>query len=342
MGKGGRIICIFTPYVLTIASLICIIIVGLGCTKASSSTLDDLYFFRANLTNITSGTSTSSAVSSVVSDLTGISVRSDSESATDLASALEEIEKDFNIADYYSIGLWGYCEGSLDNGSISTTNCSKPVAEFWFNPLDVWNLEESGLEDVFPSDVKKSLKTYKAVSKWMFIAYIIAFIATIVELVVGVFAICSRWGSCVTSLVSAVAFVFTAAASVTSTAMFAVLKGVFEADLKKYGITGSMGKNIYVATWLAVAFALGACLFWVFSSCCCSGRSPYNHRNRAPRGVMAEKTPYTYEALGPYGQHQPSNPAYGNTSTAYPPPPPPPTHGNQPSRSNAYEPFRHV
>lgn len=49
MGKGGRIVCIFTPYVLTIASLICIIMVGLGCTKSSSSTLNDLYFFRVCL-----------------------------------------------------------------------------------------------------------------------------------------------------------------------------------------------------------------------------------------------------------------------------------------------------
>lgn len=48
MGKAGRIACIFTPYVLTIASLICIIMVGLGCTKASSSTLNDLYFIRVS------------------------------------------------------------------------------------------------------------------------------------------------------------------------------------------------------------------------------------------------------------------------------------------------------
>ena len=48
MGKAGRIACIFTPYVLTIASLICIIMVGLGCTKASSSTLNNLYFIRVS------------------------------------------------------------------------------------------------------------------------------------------------------------------------------------------------------------------------------------------------------------------------------------------------------
>jgi hypothetical protein len=48
MGKAGRVACIFTPYVLTIASLICIIMVGLGCTKASSSTLNNLYFMRVS------------------------------------------------------------------------------------------------------------------------------------------------------------------------------------------------------------------------------------------------------------------------------------------------------
>lgn len=49
MGKAGRIACIFTPYVLTIASLICIIIVGLGCTKSSDSNLSNLYFMRVSL-----------------------------------------------------------------------------------------------------------------------------------------------------------------------------------------------------------------------------------------------------------------------------------------------------
>jgi hypothetical protein len=51
MGKAGRVACIFTPYVLTIASLICIIMVGLGCTKASSSTLNNLYFMRVGCHN---------------------------------------------------------------------------------------------------------------------------------------------------------------------------------------------------------------------------------------------------------------------------------------------------
>jgi hypothetical protein len=51
MGKAGRVACIFTPYVLTIASLICIIMVGLGCTKSSSDTLNNLYFMRVSPRN---------------------------------------------------------------------------------------------------------------------------------------------------------------------------------------------------------------------------------------------------------------------------------------------------
>jgi hypothetical protein len=99
-----------------------------------------------------------------------------------------------------------------------------------------------------------------------------------------------------------------------------------------------MGKNIYVATWLAVAFSLAGSLFWIISSCCCSGRSPY-HGSSKTRGVTAEKAPYTYEPLGPQANQTPA--AFGNTSY-----PPPPAHGNQVPmqnmRNNAYEPFRHV
>ncbi|OGM40480.1 integral membrane protein [Aspergillus bombycis] len=325
MGKGGRVLCIITPYALTIASLVCLIIVGLGCTNSGSSTLNDLYFFRADLQNMTTTASSKSTVSQALSDA-GVTV-----SDGDISAALEQVQKQFDLKDFYNIGLWGYCDGNVTNNDFEVSECSKPKGEFWFNPIEVWNLEETGVENGLPSGLRKSLNLYKNVSKWMFIAYIVAFVATVVELVVGVFAICSRWGSCVTTLISGVAFLFTAAASVTATAMFATVTGAFNENLKDYGMHGSMGKNIYVTTWLAVAFSLGAALFWMLSTCCCSGRSPYNHKN-TPRGVTAEKTPYTYEPLGPQGNQQASP-----YNTSYPPPPPPTQ-----NRSNAYEPFRHV
>lgn len=95
-----------------------------------------------------------------------------------------------------------------------------------------------------------------------------------------------------------------------------------------------MGKNIFATTWLATAFSLAAALFWVISTCCCSGRSPYNksQRHTGAAGIPAEKAPYTYEPLGPNGPAAPYGPYSHDTSY------PPPTH----AQKNAYEPFRHA
>lgn len=256
-----------------------------------------------------------------------------------LAQALAKNE----IRDFYDIGLWGYCAGNkTSSGEYKVDYCSKPKAEFAFDPVTVWGLNSSSsgasnVEDVLPSNLHKALDTYKTVSKWMFIAYMVAFGATAIELIFGLFAICSRLGSFVTSIISGVAFIFTLAASVTATAMFAVFTGTFDTALKQYHIHGSMGKNIYVATWIATAFALCGTMFWLFSSCCCAARSPYHGDRGSMRGrVMAEKTPYTYERV--------SSPYVGSNAPAGPAAPYADQHNvpMQTFRQDAYEPFRHV
>jgi hypothetical protein len=49
MGKAGRFACIFTPMALTIASLICLILVFAGQTNKNMSLSRDLYFFKVSL-----------------------------------------------------------------------------------------------------------------------------------------------------------------------------------------------------------------------------------------------------------------------------------------------------
>lgn len=267
-------------------------------------------------------------------------------SDSDVSKLITTLQDDSTIADFYDIGLWGYCQGNITDSKTTVTSCTDPKAEYYFNPSSVLGVSESELEQELGSGVKKIMKVYKAVSKWMFIAYLIAFIATCAQILVGIFAICSRWGSCVTTIVSIVSFLFTLAASLTSTIMFSIAKGSLGTAMKAYGIEVSMGKNIYAATWLAVAFSMGGTLFWMFSTCCCSGRSPYGHKNRHNRdsrdSITAEKAPYTYEPIGaahpPYGSQAQ---AYGDTS--YPPHNDiPMTHQNPNQQSNSYEPYRHV
>ncbi|KAJ6021773.1 hypothetical protein N7540_007277 [Penicillium herquei] len=336
MGKGGRIACIITPYLLTIATLICIIIVGLGCTKASSSSLSNIYFMRIDLSNLTNGSSTTTEIENLLEKFGITSVNATE--VEDLVDQLASNQADSLVKEFYDIGLWGYCDGDIRSGDFDTTHCSKPKSEFYFDPLSVWGLENStAVKDELPSDYNKDMKIYKAVSKWMFIAYIVAFILTIVEILVGFFAICSRWGSCVTTLFAFAALIFTAAASITATVLFVIFRSTFGNTLKAYGIKLSLGKNMFAATWLAVAFSLAATFFWVFSVCCCSGRSPYNHKNRN-RGLTAEKAPYTYEPIGAAGALPPQQQHH----TSYPPPPDnsyPMTHQQQ--HASPYEPFRH-
>jgi hypothetical protein len=53
MGKAGRIACIVTPMLLSLASLITMVFVEMGGWNAGSSTLNDMAFMTANFTNLT-------------------------------------------------------------------------------------------------------------------------------------------------------------------------------------------------------------------------------------------------------------------------------------------------
>lgn len=87
------------------------------------------------------------------------------------------------------------------------TYCSPRKASFWFNPVDVWEFKSDVAEKVFSgTKLRDGLETYKKVANWMFIAYVVGLCATAAEIVVGIFAIFSRWGSFVTTIVSTVRY----------------------------------------------------------------------------------------------------------------------------------------
>ncbi|KAI6863894.1 hypothetical protein KC334_g20352, partial [Hortaea werneckii] len=78
---------------------------------------------------------------------------------------------------------------------------------------------------------------------------------------------------------SIVSSIFTFAAVLTSTVLFSVLVGSLKAVLDPYGIKLALGEHALAVTWLSVAFSWAATLFWLFSICCCSGRSNPHHKS---------------------------------------------------------------
>lgn len=267
-----------------------------------------------------------------------------------LNQALNQAKAAANVKDFYTLYLWNYCSW---DGSEKYSFCSPREAYFAFDPVEVWGLQNTGVENVFPKQLTDGLRVYKAVSKWMFIAYIVALVATVIELLVGISAVFSRWGSFVTTFFASVSLnsslnsspadilpqvsaFFIIAASITATAMFSTLLGSFNQVFKAYGIKATLGPEMMRTTWLAVAFALGAAFFWLLSVCCCSGRSPYGGKKDTKR-VKVEKTPYTYERVGsPFLGPQGGASAYGGAQGQQIP-----MHNLGPSgRGSAYEPFR--
>lgn len=117
---------------------------------------------------------------------------------------MEEAEKDGDLRDFYNIGLFGYCTGDKEHTEFKVDFCSKPKGSFWFNPLEVWHLNISGVPDLLPTHLQSELKTYQKVSHWMFVSYVLAFATTCLQLLVGFSAIFSRIGSLATTVVAVV------------------------------------------------------------------------------------------------------------------------------------------
>ncbi|KAF2741287.1 integral membrane protein-like protein [Polyplosphaeria fusca] len=310
MGKAGRFACIIVPMALTIASFICLIIVFCGQIKKDVSLSNDLYFFKA-------------VTKDFVDDPDHAIDEANKYFDNELLQALQGKASTKDLKDFYTVGVFNFCEGDIDDKNKETfTYCSKPKANFWFNPMEVWQLSNTSVQQLFPDDMKNVLDTYHKVGRWMYAAFVIVFFLTIAEFLVGLAAICSRWGSLVTTIVSTAQTVFFLAAAITTTALYGSLVGVFESVLRPYKIKTSLGGRMMAVLWLGVAFAVASGFFWLISVCCCSGKSSH-------KKVVVEKTPYTYERVAsPYLGHRGME---GHEMT------PPAGHG---TTGSAYEPFR--
>jgi hypothetical protein len=261
---------------------------------------------------------------------------------SNLLQSLQGAASSKDLKDFYQVGLWSYCEGDKDDktGVETITWCSKSKSNFWFDPFSVWELKDTSAQKIAGDDMQKGLDTYKKVAGWMVWSFGLALLLSVAEFIIGFFAIFSRWGSLITTIVSTVSShdsdthtwvlcwriwqaqtIFIIAAAATATSVYIVLVGVFESVLKPYNINATMGKQMLSVVWLAVAFSFASGVFWLASVCCCSGKS-------AHKKVSVEKTPYTYERVA-----SPAFPTSGAQNTGY-------VGAGHGQSGTAYEPFR--
>lgn len=344
MVQAGRVVCITAPFLLSVAALVTLVLVFVAGTMEKNKTTGDLYFVNVSLPfpihlhphpltsfplqiNLQNLTITSSSLPNGL-------IPAGTDTST-LGTALEAAKQALGVKDHYTIYLRNYC--AWDDNEPPYSHCSDPAPYFWFNPLKVWNLDL--VQSALPQELRAGLDAYKAGSKAMFVLYAAALAANGFTILVGFTAIFSRWGSFFTTFFAAAQAVAYLGASIVASAMFAILRKALDHELEDdFGVKSNVGSRTLAMTWIGTAFAVGAGFFWFLSVCCCSGRSPYNNKDKKDRGrgkMRAEKTPYTYERVGsPYmgphgGQNVPLAPYGGGQNN----------HGPR-QTGHAYEPFR--
>lgn len=94
---------------LLLISVVFIILVEVGDTSASSSIRNKIWFIKLD-----------------VSDIIPVSVPN--------AVLINSIAQSLGLHDFYTVGLWNFCEGYNGQG---TTACSTPETLYWFNPVEI-------------------------------------------------------------------------------------------------------------------------------------------------------------------------------------------------------------
>lgn len=94
---------------LLLITVIFMILVEVGNTSKSQKVSTKIYFLKIDLTNIIPTTVPDSVL-------------------------INSIAQTLGLHDFYTIGLWGFCEGYNAQG---VTGCSKPQTLYWFNPVEI-------------------------------------------------------------------------------------------------------------------------------------------------------------------------------------------------------------
>jgi hypothetical protein len=197
--------------VLTIASLIALAFVEVSGWSAGSA-MNNNYMMSVDFSNFT------------VANAGSLS------NSTELTAALTLASTTGMLKETYRVYLWSYCTANKTAGDIDW--CSPRQSNFVFDPVEQFALNTTDSvtatgtsssdnaiasaiagakatvgeyeDDILGDAATKAIKVYKRVAKWNFIAYQVAFWTTIITIVVGLLAVCSRWGSLCTWIMAVV------------------------------------------------------------------------------------------------------------------------------------------
>ncbi|KAK1147065.1 hypothetical protein N8T08_001804 [Aspergillus melleus] len=260
---------VLTSCVLNVGALVCLVVVGIACTKRGSHDLQTLAFFQVSLLHLDVYLDTEHGLINVIKVNTRTLATGDSRTSEAIWTAFSTARHEGRLPDSYSIGILGYCAGEAHNTTLA---CTHPRPGFWF---DISEIAGAGnqMTGYRLSSLRGSLGTYKNSSQWMQILYFLATGLTAVQLLGALVPTMTRGvGGGLTVLLSGVACFFSLATATLATINFAFLKGIFATELESHGLTGTLGTSAFVTLWLGIILSFGAFVDWTLIACCCFNR----------------------------------------------------------------------
>ncbi|GAA93005.1 hypothetical protein AKAW_11117 [Aspergillus luchuensis IFO 4308] len=284
---------------LSIAVLVCVAVVFVGCTSSSSP--PGLYFMKVNLSDFPnlgdlrlrrsidlSGVSSSitdgvSNVASSVADgmdnaaseastaVEGIATKASTAAGTvvsQASDALRTLEKELQseLPAYYTVGLWGYCEGN----DTQVVSCSRPSISFTFNISGILNSASTEIDELVSRIDDKVLTGYYDVSRAVIWLYISGFVAATLTALLGIRKTFFNGGNKLLLTFCVLSLALIMSATIGVNVIYRLNTSGINTVLGSFGASASLGTHMLAAAWLAFAFSSSVLLLWLIQSYCCS------------------------------------------------------------------------
>jgi hypothetical protein len=155
-----------------------------------------------------------------------------------------------------------------------------------FNPVEIFSSELlAGQNVTIPQSIQDNLNRVRTASHWMFALYLVAAILLFITLLVGLTALCTLFGSVISTVVAFLAGLFITAATLLAQIMFIIYRNVINNTITQLNVDANLGTAMFAFSWTAVICSLIAFIGFLFGICCGTG----DRQGRYRRGWRSEK-----------------------------------------------------
>jgi hypothetical protein len=256
--KICRVFCVGLPLVLTFGAFLLIFVPVLyGFNNP------DFYVFRLDTEDL-------SLSPSSIQDVPDKLVSLDSKNPLSLLGLENITATKLQLADTYSVNLFGYCTVESNNKTFS---CGGHKFDWASDVLTITSSGAltfpEGLTVTLPDKLAHIVKSFEQVSKFTQIVTALAIFGLVAEIAVGIRAICSRVSSCLAWVLAVLVSAFVGVAAALTTVQAAFVVGAVKATREWHGADGQINGGYLATIWISFGFHLAASWLWLFPTCCC-------------------------------------------------------------------------